>query len=160
MPGLVTLVAGALILIGLVGIALPVLPGLLLVWAGVLLWATEEQTTTGWVVLGVATALVALGTLVKYLVPGRRMRRAGVRTSTTLAGVVLGIIGFFVIPVVGLALGFVLGVYLAERSRAPHPAAWAATKLAVRAVALSMGIELLTGLVVAATWGVTVFVTS
>ncbi len=160
MPGPVTLVAGAVILVGLIGIALPILPGLLLVWAGVLLWATEQQSTTGWVVLAVATALIALGTLVKYLIPGRRMRQAGVRTSTTLAGVVLGVIGFFVIPVVGLALGFVLGVYLAERSRAPHAAAWVATKHAVRAVALSIGIELLTGLVVAATWGVTVFVTS
>ena len=30
------------------------------------------------------------------------------------AGAVLGVIGFFVIPVVGLVVGFVLGVYLAE----------------------------------------------
>ena len=29
----------------------------------------------------------------------------------------LGIVGFFVVPVVGLLLGFVLGVYLAELAR-------------------------------------------
>jgi len=159
-PAPVTLVAGAMMLVGLVGIAVPLLPGLLLVWAGVALWATEARTTLGWVVLGCATLLIAVGSLVKYLVPGRRLRRAGVRTTTTLAGVVLGVVGFFVLPVVGLPLGFALGVYLAESARQrSHPIAWGSTKQALRAIALSVGIELLTGLVVAAGWGVTVFVT-
>ena len=42
------------------------------------------------------------------------MRAADVRTLSLVAGGVLGIVGFFVIPVVGLLIGFVLGVYLAE----------------------------------------------
>lgn len=161
MPEPVTLAAGAMIVVGLVGIALPLLPGLLLIWGGVLLWSTEAQSTAGWVALGVATALVLIGLLIKYLVPGRRMRAAGGRKSTTLAGVMLGVIGFFVLPVVGLPLGFVLGVYLAERSRrGTHDQAWAATVHALKAIGLSIGIELLTGLAIATTWGVTVFATN
>lgn len=161
MPGPVTLAAGIMIVAGLVGIAVPLLPGLLLIWGGVLLWATEIQSTAGWVVLGVATALAAIGLLVKYLVPGKRLHAAGIRTSTTLAGVVLGVIGFFVLPVIGLPIGFVLGIYLAERSRrGTHEQAWAATIHALKAIGLSLGIELLTGLVMAATWGITVFATS
>ena len=161
MPEPVTLAAGAMIVVGLVGIALPLLPGLFLIWGGVLLWSTEAQSTAGWVVLGVATALVLIGLFIKYLVPGRRMRAGGVRTSTTLAGVVLGVVGFFVLPVVGLPLGFVLGVYLAERSRrGTHDQAWAATVHALKAIGLSIGIELLTGLAIATTWGVTVFATN
>ena len=35
----ITLVAGLLVVVGLVGVLLPVLPGLLLTWAGVALWA-------------------------------------------------------------------------------------------------------------------------
>ena len=50
--------------------------------------------------------------------PMKRMRAADVGTKTLLAGAVLGIIGFFVIPVVGLVIGFVLGVYLAELATA------------------------------------------
>jgi uncharacterized protein YqgC (DUF456 family) len=147
------------VLVGLVGIVIPVLPGLVLVVAGVLLWATEQQSAFGWTVLGLAVVLAAAGMVVEYLVPGRRMRAAGVRTSTLLAGAALAVVGFFVVPVVGLALGFVLGIYLAERGRrGGHAAAWAATKQALRAVVLSMGIELATGALITAMWVVAVLV--
>jgi hypothetical protein len=87
------------------------------------------------------------------------MARAGVTTSSTVAGVVLGIAGFFVIPLVGAFVGFALGIYLAERiKKGAHAAAWPSTKHALKAIALSMGIELLTGLAIVTTWliGVTV----
>ena len=53
----------------------------------------------------------------KYVVPGRRLKENGIPNSTLLLGGVLGVVGFFVIPVVGLLVGFVLGVYLAELNR-------------------------------------------
>ena len=55
--------------------------------------------------------------MAKYAVPGRRLKEIGIPSSTQWTGVALGLIGFFVIPVIGLFLGFVLGVYLAERRR-------------------------------------------
>jgi uncharacterized protein YqgC (DUF456 family) len=152
MDGL-TVAVGLLILVGLIGIAVPVLPGLLVVWAAVLIWASEAQTTAGWVVLAIATALALSGFLLQYLLPGRRLRAAGVTTSTTVAGAALAVVGFFVIPVVGAFLGFALGIYLAERiKRGAHAAAWPSTKHALKAIGLSMGIELLTGLAMATTW--------
>ena len=54
----------------------------------------------------------------------------------------LGVVGFFVIPVVGLFVGFVLGIYLAERRRVGQADAWPSTKAALRAVGLSILIEL------------------
>jgi hypothetical protein len=146
-------VVGLIIVVGLIGVVVPLLPGLLLVWAAVLVWASAVQTLAGWVVLGVATILALSGFLLQYLLPGRRMAKAGVTTSSTVAGAVLGIVGFFVIPVVGAFLGFALGVYLAERIKlGTHSAAWPSTKHAVKAIALSVGIELLTGLAIATTW--------
>jgi uncharacterized protein YqgC (DUF456 family) len=72
---------------------------------------------------------------------------------TIAAGAVLGVVGFFVIPVVGLFLGFVLGVYLAELSRlGSHETAWPSTREALRAVGWSIAIELATGLFAAAVW--------
>ena len=68
-------------------------------------------------IIVVLLVLVALGVVVKYVVPGRRLKAAGVPTSTLLLGAALGVVGFFVIPVVGLLVGFVLGVYLAELRR-------------------------------------------
>ena len=112
-----TLLAGLLIAVGLVGVVVPALPGLLLVVAGIAVWAVPRGDAVGWTVLGVAVAVVAVGTVAKYALPGSRLRAAGVPGRTLLAGGVLGIVGFFVVPVVGLVLGFVLGVYLAELAR-------------------------------------------
>ncbi len=64
----------------------------------------------------------------------------------------LGVAGFFVIPVIGLVVGFVLGVYLAELNRVGTTLAWPATKHALKAVGLSILIELVATLFAAATW--------
>jgi uncharacterized protein len=156
-----TAVVGLMILVGLIGIVVPLLPGLLLVWAAVLLWASETQTTVGWVVFGIATILALCGLLLQYLVPGRRLARDGIALSTTLTGAALALVGFFVIPVIGVFLGFVLGVYLAQRSKlGTHAAAWPSTVQALRAIALSIGIELVTGLAIAGTWVIGVLATA
>jgi uncharacterized protein YqgC (DUF456 family) len=160
MDGL-TVVVGLMILVGFVGIAIPVLPGLLVVWGAVLLWASVIQAPAGWLVLGIATTLALAGFLLQYLLPGRRMRHAGVTTSTMLAGVALAVVGFFLVPVVGVFLGFALGIYLTERiKQGAHPAAWQSTTQALKAIGLSMGIELLTALAIAVTWVIGVVATT
>jgi uncharacterized protein YqgC (DUF456 family) len=151
----ITVVAALLVLVGLVGILVPVLPGPVLVVAGIAVWAVPRNDAVGWTVLGVAVALVVAGSVLKYLLPGRRMRDAGVPGRTLLAGGLLGIVGFFVVPLVGLLLGFVLGVYLAELARLHgHGAAWPSTVHALKAAGWSLLIELAAGLLIAATWAV------
>lgn len=150
--GGVILVAVA-IAVGLVGILVPLLPGTLLVWAAIAVWSFVEATTAAWVVLGVATALLGAGVLIKYLWPARRMKAADIGGRTMAAGAVLGIIGFFVIPVAGLLLGFVLGVFLAELAqRRDRRRAWASTVHAVKGVALSVGVEFMAALLATAAW--------
>jgi hypothetical protein len=65
---------------------------------------------------------------------------------------VIGLIGFFVVPVVGLVLGFVLGIWLAERARLGAGRAWPSTKQALTAVGLSVLVELAAGLGIAVVW--------
>jgi hypothetical protein len=90
---------------------------------------------------------------VKVLVPGRRLRDAGVPRQSIVAGLVLAVAGFFLIPVVGFFIGFPLGVYLEERRRlGGHPAAWYSTREALRAMGLSILIELTATVLSAATW--------
>ena len=138
------------IAIGLVGIVVPVLPGGLLVFLAIAVWAVAVHTATSWVVLGVAAALFLAGEVIKYLWP---MRRADVSTRSLVVGGILGVIGFFVIPVLGLALGFVLGVYLSEYSALRDTSrAWTSTKHAIKGVALAMGVELTAALLAAAAW--------
>lgn len=147
------------IAVGLAGIVIPILPGGLLVIGAITVWAIVEGGTVAWMTLGVAWAVFLTAEVIKYLWPVRRMRAAEVSTLSLVAGAVLGIIGFFVIPVLGLVLGFVLGVYLAELSRHRTSArAWASTVHAIKGVALSVGVELTGALLATFAWVVGVVV--
>ena len=125
MTPLAEVLVGLVIAIGLIGILLPAVPGALLVLAAILVWASEVATSTSWLIFGVATVCIAVSQVVKFTVPGRRMVDAGVPRRSLVAGALAGIVGFFVIPVAGLVIGFVVAVYAAERHRlGTRSAAW------------------------------------
>jgi uncharacterized protein len=146
------LVVGLVILVGLVGVVVPLLPGSLLVAVAVLVWAIDDGSAAAWVCTAVALALLAAGVVVKYAVPGKRLKGSGVPTSTLLLGVVFALVGFVVLPVLGAFLGFVLGVYVSEVRRLGSQRAWPATRSALAAVGLSVLIELAAALLAAAVW--------
>lgn len=148
-----TIVAATLMAVGIAGLVIPALPGLLCVLGGVLVWALGHSGPTAWTVFAVASVVAAIGYVVQYLVPGRHLTRAGVPKRSSLVGIVCGVVGFFVVPVVGLLVGFVVGVLLAEllRQRSFAPA-WASTRVAVKAAVMSVWIELLAALVIAIGW--------
>ena len=149
----VTVLAGLMILVGILGLIVPVLPGLLLCLAGVLLWAWHTNTTLSWIVFGCCIAVAAVGWVVQFLVPNRRLKEAGVPGFAKLAGLAGALVGFFVIPYVGLFVGFPVGVYVAEQVRLRDARrAWLATQAAVRAVLTSIGIELAAAVVVSWIW--------
>ncbi|SDO52437.1 Protein of unknown function [Actinacidiphila guanduensis] len=80
---------GAVMLLGLVCVPAPGVPGTLLCWGAVLWWATSEHTSLTWGVLAGATGLLAVTQVVLWLMPNRRIRDSGVdwRTVMTAAGV-------------------------------------------------------------------------
>ena len=149
---LTDVLVGLAVALGLVGILVPFLPGSLLVLGAVLVWAWLVSSVGGWVVLAAVVLVLGAGAVVKYAVPGRRLAAHGVPSRSLLAGATLGVVGFFVVPVVGLPLGFVLGVYLSELQRLGSRRARGSTLAALRAVGLSVLIELVAGLLAAATW--------
>ena len=153
------LLVAVLIAVGIAGIIVPVLPGTLLVLGAILVWALGVGTSTGWLVFAVCAALLVGGSVVKYLVPGRRLKASGVPHRTLLVGALLAFVGFFVIPLVGMFVGFVLGVYLAERARVGAAGAWPSTLGALRAVGVSILIELVAAFLAALTWVVGVVAT-
>ena len=155
---LTEVVVGIAIAVGLIGILVPVLPGSALILVAILLWALELGSATGWAVFAVAAAFLVVGTVVKYVVPGRQLKDAGIPASTQWTGVALAVPGFFVIPVVGAFVGFVAGVYLAERRRL-GPGAGASTRSALRAVGVSVLIELTAAILAASAWVAGVVVT-
>lgn len=153
MTSVETLLVAVVIAIGLIGILVPLVPGSILVFAAIAVWAYLEGTTVGWITLGVAAVILAAALLVKYLWPMKRMRNADVRTVSLMVGGAFGIVGFFVVPVLGLVIGFVVGVYVAEvAQRHDNRLAWASTVHAIKGVALSVGVELAGALLATMAW--------
>jgi uncharacterized protein YqgC (DUF456 family) len=140
------------ILIGLFGIVVPLLPGLVLEVGAILIWAAVVGDALAWGTAILCLALGALGTVFKYLVPGRRLKESGMPTRTLVIAVAVGVVGFFVIPVIGGPIGFIAAIYIAERIRVGPEQAWPATRTSLGAVAASIGIELVTGLAIAGIW--------
>ncbi len=144
---------------GAIGIVVPVLPGLLLIWAASAAWAFLERGGVAWVVLAITTMVYAAGLVAKYAIPGRRLRNGGVAPMLLVLAVLAGVVGFFVIPVVGAPLLFVGAIYAASWVRLRgHAPAWDATKRAVAAMGLSIGIELAAGLTIMTVWALGVVV--
>lgn len=154
------LLCAAIMLVGLFGVVVQVLPGTLLVLGGILLWATEAQTAIGWAVLAIAVVAAAAAWAGKYVLAGRGLKRAEVPNRSLVIGGVAGVVGFFVIPVVGLPLLFVLGVYLAEQLRLrDRRRAWLATKAAIKATGVTILVELAGAMVAVGAWVIAVAAT-
>jgi uncharacterized protein YqgC (DUF456 family) len=153
------LAIGLIIVVSLFGIMVPILPGLAMEIVAVFVWAALTGGAAAWSVAIVALLIGGVGTFVKYSIPKRHLNEVGIPNRTLLIATAVAIVGLFVIPVVGAPIGFVLTIYVAERLRVGREHAWPATKRSLRAVATSIGIELATGLLIAAIWFVTVLTT-
>ncbi len=150
---------GLVMLVGVFGAATQLFPGNLLILLAFGVWAYELGTTTGWVLFGIAAAITAASYVLKYVIPAKRMKGEGVPFRTMLVGFVVGVIGFFVLPVIGLPIGFVLGVYLMELWRAKEQdRAVYATKVAVKGVLISIAIELAAAALAVGLWVLGLFI--
>jgi uncharacterized protein YqgC (DUF456 family) len=153
MSGWQLVAVGLVMLLGLLGVLIPGIPGPLIVWAGVLWWAMTEQTGLAWVVLIGATVVLLLNQAVKWLLPTRDLRAAGAPYRTLFMAGATGIVGFFVIPVIGGPLGAIGGLYALERVRlGSHGDAWASTRTVMRAIGLSVLVELFACLLAVGAW--------
>jgi uncharacterized protein len=152
---------GVLIVVGLIGVVLPVLPGLLLIWGAGVWWTISDGGGAGhWVVLTLMTMLLVVGVLAKFVLPAKATADRGAPFTTLALGVVGAVAGFFLIPVLGALVGFVGGVYLAEYARLRDArAAGTSTRVALVAIGIGLLIELTAGLLMAFTWFVGVLAT-
>ena len=148
------LLVGLVMVAGLVGILLPVLPGLLMIWAAGLWWTVADGGGPArWTVFGLLTALAVLGTVAKYVLPARSAAARGAPVGTLVIGALAAVVGFFVIPVVGLLVGGIAGIYLAEYARLRDGGrAWLSTRAALVAIGIGVLIELTAGVVMVAVW--------
>ena len=106
--------AAVLAIVGLVGIVVPVLPGSIMIAVGALAWAVWGASSWGWVAFAVVAVLVVVGMGSSLLLTGRSLQRREVPKWPITVGIVLGILGMFLLPGFGLPIGFVIGLLLDE----------------------------------------------
>jgi uncharacterized protein YqgC (DUF456 family) len=102
-----------LMVLGLAGTVLPVLPGTLLVWAGIVLGAwIDDFTQISMTTLGVITVLAVLAWALDYAAGWMGAQRAGASKQAlvgaavgTVLGLFMGFVGVLFMPLVGAALG-------------------------------------------------------
>jgi len=116
------ILCAVLILAGLAGTVLPVLPGTLLVWGGVVLGAwIDDFTRVGVTTLAVVTVLAVLAWGLDYVAGLMGAKKAGASklallgaAAGTVVGLFMGLVGVLFMPLVGAAAG----EYLAQKNQA------------------------------------------
>jgi uncharacterized protein YqgC (DUF456 family) len=162
MPAMVVfeLLIGIVMLVGLAGTIVPILPGLPLIVGAGFAWAFfGDAGVVGWVVAVIIAAIGTVGWVIGTALPARRTAATGVPRwvlVVTAAGVV---VGFFVIPVVGALVGGPIALFLAEVVRIRDlKEAWRSTVEALKGIGLGMAVHALAAVLMVAVWGAAVLV--
>jgi uncharacterized protein YqgC (DUF456 family) len=157
---LISILAGVLMLIGLMGTVLPVLPDLPLVWVA----ALGYGLIVGWgehggLLFGLISVLGVIGILSEVWVSGAGARRGGASFVSTLGGIALGLAGLLVAGPIGLVVGMLAGTFVLEYVRHQD------VDLALRATlgigigyGLSVVVKFMLGLAMIALWIVWLFI--
>ena len=113
-PTIYYAIAAVLVIVGVLGTVLPVLPGTMLVFAGLLLAAWADQfARVGWIGLSIIGALAALAVAADIIASALGAKRVGASPQALVGATAGGVIGIlFGIP--GMILGPFAGAVLGE----------------------------------------------
>ncbi|MEZ4518799.1 MAG: DUF456 domain-containing protein [Chloroflexota bacterium] len=108
-------------LLGIIGIIVPILPGIILIWGGVLFYAVTVDHFTvisPWLFALITLIAIVAGTA-EWWLSFFGAKKSGASWKTVLLGVVGAIAGtfFLPIPVLGTVAGYALGILLGEYLR-------------------------------------------
>lgn len=118
---LLWILCAALILLGLAGTVLPVLPGTVLVWGGIVLGAwIDDFTRVGMTTVVAVSVLAVLAWGLDYVAGLMGAKKAGASklallgaAAGTMIGLFMGLVGVLFMPLVGAAAG----EYLAQKNQ-------------------------------------------
>lgn len=140
--------------IGLVATVIPVVPGLLILWLAGLAYAFGSGfDQLAWTMLAILTVLALAGSAASLILPQRGAAARGA-SAIGYAGAIAGaVLGAIVLPVLGLPIGGVLGLFVAERARTgDQQAAWSMTKGVLRGIGIGAVFELAAGVSMVLAW--------
>jgi uncharacterized protein YqgC (DUF456 family) len=146
---LIQIVCIILLVVGMIGTFLPVLPGLLLSLAGVLIYKFGTDAPLSMVYVWIFVFLTALSVVLNYVIPARTNRKYGGTRWGSVGSVVGTIIGLLFIPIpFGFLIGMFLGVFIGEllHDASDKKKAWNSTKGAFIGFLYGTGFNFIVGL--------------
>ena len=114
---LVTVLAGILLVVAAIGAVYPVLPGSLIAIVTLLVWAWTMGSWPAWIAAVIGSLLCVVGWSASALLTGRKLKQLEVPGWSIAVAAVGGIVGMFLIPVVGIFVGFAVGLLVIEAFR-------------------------------------------
>lgn len=114
---IVTIVAGVLLAVAAVGTIYPVLPGSLLAIVTLIAWAWVLGSAASWAAGLVAALIAVVGWSASTVLTGRKLKQQQIPGRSIAVAVVGAVAGMFLIPVVGLFVGFAAGLLAGEYAR-------------------------------------------
>ncbi len=112
---IVLVLAFVLMLVGLIGTVMPIIPGTLLIFLAALGYALLEGfQAVGWPTLLVLGVLAALATTADVWASSVGAKMGGASGWSVVAGLLGGLVGFFLFTLPGAILGALLGVLVTE----------------------------------------------
>ncbi|MEI7442066.1 MAG: DUF456 domain-containing protein [Actinomycetes bacterium] len=151
---------GLMMAIGIVGTLIPVLPGLVLVWLAALAWTIlDGADATHWVIFALMTVIFIIGIGLSFYIPAKSAKSETSPRWTYLVASLFALIGFFVIPIVGLPLGFAFGVFICHliSSREFHRAL-RATGTSLKAMGIVSLVQCVCGIAMATAWALALLI--
>jgi uncharacterized protein YqgC (DUF456 family) len=146
------------LIVGLLGLIVPVFPGLVIMWLGTLVYAMIQNAAgnmTGWkwFLFGIITFLMITGSIADNIIIARKMRDKYVPWSSILWAFAAGVVAsLFFTPLIGLVAAPV-GLFLAESSRLKNrEAAVESTKAYMIGWGWAFGVRFLIGLAMISFW--------
>lgn len=108
------ILSACIVLIGLIGVVFPALPGIPIMFAGLVLaaWSTGFEPV-GWGTIGVLGALVVLSVLIDFLAAAFGAKRRGASPRAFWGATLGAIVGLF-FGLAGIVLGPFIGAVTAE----------------------------------------------
>ncbi len=146
---LISLLSIVLLVVGILGTFLPVLPGLLLSLCGLLIYKFGTDATLPMAYVWIFSALTLLSIVLNYVIPARTTRKYGGTRWGSIGSVVGTFAGMFFIPLpFGFLIGMFLGVFIGEllHDASDRKKAWRSTKGALIGFIYGTGFNFIVGL--------------
>lgn len=104
-----------LLILGMIGTFLPVLPGLLLSFCGLLIYKYGAEANLPMIWLWLFGILTAISVVLNYVIPAKTNRKYGGTKWGSIGSVVGTLVGMFFIPIpFGFLIGMFAGVFIGE----------------------------------------------